>query len=83
MRSRVWAVALAAAGLAAGVPSARAADETTNYRVSPQHDNALVGSTLRPPLRVRWEVALGLTSSNLIVAGGRCSSSTTTASRQS
>jgi outer membrane protein assembly factor BamB len=71
MRSRVWAVALAAAGLAAGVSSARAADETTNYRVGPQHDNALVGSTLRPPLRVRWEVAIGLTSSNLIVAGGR------------
>ena len=71
MRSRVMAVALAAAGLAAGGTPARAADETTNYRVSLQHDNAVVGSTLRPPLRVRWEVAIGLTSSNLIVAGGR------------
>src|SRR5436190_7473069 len=71
MRLRVWAVALATAGIALGGQAARAADETTNYRVSPLHDNAVAGSTLRPPLRVRWQVALGLTRSNLIVAGGR------------
>src|SRR5215208_6628022 len=71
MRMRAWAVALATAALFLGGESAGAADETTNYRVSPLHDNAVAGSTLRPPLRVRWQAAIGLTSSNLIVAGGR------------
>ena len=71
MRPRAWAVALAAAAIAAGGAPAYAADETTNYRVNPAHDNAVAGSALRPPLRVRWQVAIGLTESNLIVAGGR------------
>jgi hypothetical protein len=71
MRLSVWAVALATAGFAVGCHAARAADETTNYRVNALHDNAVAGSALRPPLRVRWQVAIGLTRSNLIVAGGR------------
>lgn len=71
MRLRAWAVALAVAGIAAGSQSARAADETTNYRVSPVHDNAIASSSLQPPLRLRWHVAIGLTRSNLIVAAGR------------
>src|SRR5919206_4229005 len=71
MRVRAWPVLLAAVAIAAGGAPARAADETVNYRVSLAHDNALAGSPLRPPLRLRWQIAIGLTRSNLIVAGGR------------
>jgi outer membrane protein assembly factor BamB len=71
MRSRAWLIGLAAVATGFGGAPARAADETVNYRVTLAHDNAVVGSTLRPPLRLRWQIAIGLTRSNLIVAGGR------------
>ena len=31
----------------------------------------MTGSSLQPPLRVRWQIAIGLTQSNVIVADGR------------
>ena len=71
MRARVLLVLLAAVAIAAGGRPAHAADETTNYRVNPAHDNAVTGSSLQPPLRVRWQIAIGLTQSNVIVADGR------------
>src|SRR5688572_18325714 len=46
-------------------------DETTNFRVNPRKDNAVEASTLRPPLRLRWQVLRGNTMSNVIVADGR------------
>src|SRR5262245_13913184 len=71
MRSRVWRIGLAATLIWLGGGSARGADETVNYRVTLAHDNALADSSLRPPLRPRWQIAIGFTQSNLIVAGGR------------
>lgn len=57
--------------LAFAAPSTAAPDETTQFRVGPAKDNQVHGSTLRPPLKARWEVRIGNTRSNVIVAGGR------------
>jgi hypothetical protein len=70
MRLGVLAV-VAVLGLVMGSAGARAADETTQYRVNPQHGNAVPDSTLRPPLRLRWQANLGQLASNVVVAGGR------------
>ena len=34
-------------------PGVHAADQTTQYRVNPQHSNAVPDSSLQPPLRLR------------------------------
>jgi hypothetical protein len=70
MRLRILA-AVAALGLVIAPSAARAADETTQYRVNPQHSNSLPDSALRPPLRLRWQANLGQLASNVVVAGGR------------
>src|SRR4051794_11400762 len=51
--------------------AADAADQTTSYRVGPLNDNAIPDSPLVPPLRPRWEIRIGHTKSNLVVADGR------------
>src|SRR5215213_7581723 len=58
-------VALAAAG------PARAADETTQELVNPQHTSSVPDSALQPPLKLRWQANLGHTRSNVVVSGGR------------
>jgi hypothetical protein len=63
--------AVAVLGLLVGPVGARAADETTQYRVDPQHSNAVPESPLQPPLRLRWQANLGQVISNVVVAGGR------------
>ena len=45
-------------GLLAGPGEARAADQTTQYRVDPQHSNAVPDSQLQPPLKLRWQANL-------------------------
>jgi len=62
---------VAALGLLAGPGAARAADQTTQYRVDPQHSNAVPDSPLQPPLKLRWQANLGGTASNVVVADGR------------
>jgi outer membrane protein assembly factor BamB len=63
--------AVAVLGLFMGPAVARAADETTQYRVNPQHSNSVPDSPLQPPLRLRWQANLGQLASNVVVAGGR------------
>src|SRR5215216_6594290 len=70
MRLRSLA-AVAVLGLVMGPAAARAADETTQYRVNPQHANSVPDSPLQPPLRLRWQANLGQLASNVVVAGGR------------
>ena len=70
MRLRSFA-AVAVLGLVMGPAVARAADETTQYRVNPQHSNSVPDSPLQPPLRLRWQANLGQLASNVVVAGGR------------
>jgi outer membrane protein assembly factor BamB len=69
---RVGTLAAAAVlGLLMGPVVARAADETTQYRVNPQHSNSVPDSPLQPPLKLRWQANLGRLASNVVVAGGR------------
>ena len=70
MRLGILAV-VAVLGLAMGQGSARAADETTQYRVGPEHGNSVPDSPLQPPLKLRWQANLGQVASNVVVAGGR------------
>ena len=70
MRVRTLAV-VGVLGLLAGPAGARAADQTTQYRVDPQHSNAVPDSPLQPPLKLRWQANLGGVASNVVVAEGR------------
>jgi outer membrane protein assembly factor BamB len=70
MRARKL-VAAALIALATAAPEALAADESTAWMANPRHDNQLSGSPLQPPLAVRWDVPLGKTISNVLVADGR------------
>ena len=70
MRLGIFA-AVAVLGLVDGPGSARAADETTQYRVGPEHGNSVPDSPLQPPLKLRWQANLGQLASNVVVAGGR------------
>ena len=70
MRARTLLAAVVIA-LAAAAPEALAADESTAWMANPRHDNQLTGSPLQPPLAVRWDVPLGRTISNVLVADGR------------
>lgn len=63
--------AVAVLGLVVGPVGARAADETSQYRVDAQHSNSVSDSALQPPLRLRWQANLGQVISNVVVAGGR------------
>jgi len=62
---------VAVVGLVMGSAVAHAADETTQYRVNPQHGNSVPDSPLQPPLRLRWQANLGQLASNVVVAGDR------------
>jgi outer membrane protein assembly factor BamB len=69
---RVGTLAAAAVlGLLMWPAVVRAADETTQYRVNPQHSNSVPDSPLQPPLKLRWQANLGQVASNVVVAGGR------------
>ena len=72
MRPRIVASFASAVILAAlAATPATAADETTGFLVDPQHSNAVAGSPLRPPLRLRWQANLGTPGSTVLVTGGR------------
>jgi outer membrane protein assembly factor BamB len=70
MRLATLAV-VAVLGLVIRSATACAADETTQYRVNPQHSNSVPDSPVAPPLRLRWQANLGELISNVVVAGGR------------